>query len=158
MPNYTPPNAPTFQETTNETKTFVHIRGDFLRKGEEAQPGALSVLHPFKPRSARPDRLDLARWLVDPANPLTSRGGGESPLATSVRSRAGQYSRRFRRPRRSALAPAIARLAGRDLPVVRRPSMLPAPLSGWLRLEPQGLDPTDRTSATYRQASRGRRN
>ncbi len=73
MPSSTPPNAPTFQETTNETKTFVHIRGDFLRKGEEAQPGALSALHRFQPRSARPDRLDLARWLVEPANPLTSR-------------------------------------------------------------------------------------
>jgi hypothetical protein len=54
-------------------KTFVHVRGDFLREGEEARPGVLSVLHPFKPRGANPDRLDLANWLVDPANPLTSR-------------------------------------------------------------------------------------
>ena len=37
------------------------------------RPATLAVLHPFKPRHERPDRLDLAHWLVDPANPLTSR-------------------------------------------------------------------------------------
>jgi len=75
--------AQTFTECKDAVKTFVHIRGDFLRPGDEVQPGILSALHPFKPRSptaqnctnnnAQPDRLDLARWLVDPANPLTSR-------------------------------------------------------------------------------------
>jgi hypothetical protein len=70
------PKAP---ETTaailvaEERKTHVHIRGDFLRPGDEVQPGTLSVLHPFRPRGERPDRLDLAHWLVDPANPLTAR-------------------------------------------------------------------------------------
>ena len=54
-------------------KTHIHIRGDFLRKGDEVGPATLAVLHPFKPRGAHPDRLDLARWLVDPANPLTAR-------------------------------------------------------------------------------------
>src|SRR5204863_2887705 len=62
-----------FRENTNTPKTFVHVRGDFLRRGDEVQPGTLSVLHCFKPRGETPDRLDLARWIVDPANPLTSR-------------------------------------------------------------------------------------
>ncbi len=53
--------------------TQVHIRGDFLRKGEEVRPATFAVLNPLKPRSETPDRLDLARWLVDPANPLTAR-------------------------------------------------------------------------------------
>jgi hypothetical protein len=51
----------------------VHIRGDYQQPGKEVQPGVLGVLHPLHARGAKPDRLDLARWLVDPANPLTAR-------------------------------------------------------------------------------------
>jgi hypothetical protein len=54
-------------------KTNIHIRGDFLQKGEEVQPGTPAFLPPMKPRGEAPDRLDLAHWLVDPANPLTAR-------------------------------------------------------------------------------------
>jgi len=54
-------------------KTHIHVRGDFLRKGEEVQPHTLAVLHPFRRTTASANRLDLARWLVDPANPLTAR-------------------------------------------------------------------------------------
>src|SRR5205085_1413965 len=72
-PAYVQPQAQGFQQATNCVKTFIHVRGDFLRKGDEVRPGVLSALHPFKPAKEIPDRLDLARWLVDPANPLTSR-------------------------------------------------------------------------------------
>ena len=54
-------------------KTHVHVRGDFLRKGDEVEPATLAVLHPLRAQSATPDRLDLAQWLFDPANPLTGR-------------------------------------------------------------------------------------
>jgi hypothetical protein len=54
-------------------KTNIHIRGDFLQKGDEVQPGTPAFLPPLQPRGEVPDRLDLARWLVDPANPLTAR-------------------------------------------------------------------------------------
>ncbi|MSU72168.1 MAG: DUF1553 domain-containing protein [Opitutus sp.] len=57
----------------NERKTHIHIRGDYQQPGGEVEPGTLEVLHPFHPRGKKPDRLDLARWLVDPANPLTAR-------------------------------------------------------------------------------------
>ncbi len=56
--------------------THIHIRGDFLRKGDAVDPGTPAVLATavsFQPRSAKPDRLDLARWIVSPANPLTPR-------------------------------------------------------------------------------------
>jgi hypothetical protein len=63
-------------------KTNVFIRGDFLRPGAEVSAGTPTVL-PAAGRPAPavapafagrgPTRLDLANWLVDPANPLTAR-------------------------------------------------------------------------------------
>ncbi|MDB6032895.1 MAG: hypothetical protein JWM16_3233 [Verrucomicrobiales bacterium] len=73
MPSYREPLAQSFVEGTNNRPTFVHVRGDFLRPGEQVQPGVFGALHPFKPRCQKPDRLDLAKWIVDPANPLASR-------------------------------------------------------------------------------------
>jgi hypothetical protein len=52
--------------------THVLIRGDFLRPGVEVTAGTPAILPPL-PRSKRPTRLDLARWLVTPDHPLTSR-------------------------------------------------------------------------------------
>ena len=57
----------------DDRETHIHVRGDFLRKGDGVEPATLAVLHPLRTRSAKPDRLDLARWLFDPANPLTGR-------------------------------------------------------------------------------------
>jgi len=53
--------------------THIHIRGDFLQKGDEVQPGTPAFLPPLKPRAPKPDRLDLARWLVSAENPLAPR-------------------------------------------------------------------------------------
>jgi hypothetical protein len=52
-------------------KTNVFIKGDFTRPGDEVTPGVPAVLNPLK--VANPTRLDLARWITDPANPLTAR-------------------------------------------------------------------------------------
>ncbi|MBU6400555.1 MAG: DUF1549 domain-containing protein [Verrucomicrobia bacterium] len=65
--------AQAIEERAVPRVTHVHVRGNFLDPGPVVTPGTLSVLNPFQPRGARPDRLDLARWLVDPANPLTAR-------------------------------------------------------------------------------------
>jgi hypothetical protein len=54
-------------------KTHVQRRGDFLDLGEEVTPGVPTVLHALKSELSQPTRLDFARWLVDPANPLTPR-------------------------------------------------------------------------------------
>lgn len=67
------PSAQMLAEDTKPRATHIMIKGDFLRPGEEVTSATLSVLHPLKPRSAKPDRLDLAKWLVDPTNPLTAR-------------------------------------------------------------------------------------
>ena len=54
--------------------TRIHIGGDFTRKGDEVGPDVPSVLPPITSReSTKRDRLDFAKWLVDPANPLTAR-------------------------------------------------------------------------------------
>ena len=54
-------------------ESFVHLRGDYRQRGEPVEPGTPAVLPAMTPRASRADRLDLARWLVDPANPLTPR-------------------------------------------------------------------------------------
>jgi len=65
----TPSKAPTL--ALGPTKpTHVMIRGDFLRKGVEVNPGAPAV---FGATQQAANRMDLAKWIVEPANPLTRR-------------------------------------------------------------------------------------
>ena len=66
-------NAQIIVENPNPPKTNIHIRGDFLRKGEEVEPHVPAVLSPLEPRTENQNRMDLARWLVRPDHPLTSR-------------------------------------------------------------------------------------
>lgn len=51
----------------------IHIRGNFLDKGDPVQPSTPEFLPPLKSRGKTPDRLDFANWLVDSSNPLTAR-------------------------------------------------------------------------------------
>jgi hypothetical protein len=67
------PTALVMQELAAPRRTHVHVRGSFLNPGQEVEPGVPGVLNPLRSSGARPTRLDLARWLVDPANPLTAR-------------------------------------------------------------------------------------
>jgi len=52
--------------------TFVLLRGQYDQPGERVLPDVPALLPALPPESRR-DRLTLARWLVDPAHPLTSR-------------------------------------------------------------------------------------
>jgi Protein of unknown function (DUF1553) len=61
------------KELPQPRKTTVFIKGDFTRPAEEVSPGTPKVLHPLECSSERPNRLDLARWIVSPKNPLTAR-------------------------------------------------------------------------------------
>ncbi|MCE9524969.1 MAG: PSD1 and planctomycete cytochrome C domain-containing protein [Planctomycetales bacterium] len=49
--------------------TNIHLRGDFLAKGDPVEAKTIAVL----PGSAGSNRMELARWLVSPTNPLPAR-------------------------------------------------------------------------------------
>ena len=59
------------RELPRPRESYVQLGGDFTRKGVSVQPAVPAVL-PQLPESAK-TRLDLAKWLVDSQNPLTSR-------------------------------------------------------------------------------------
>src|SRR5205085_1538694 len=52
--------------------TTIHIRGNFLDKGEAVQPG-LPAAFPLPSKGEPMNRLTLAKWLVSLENPLTAR-------------------------------------------------------------------------------------
>ena len=64
--------AQTMAESVTPPKSHVLIRGDFKNPGVEVEPGPPAILIGAKP-GGYPSRLDLARWLVSPGNPLTAR-------------------------------------------------------------------------------------
>ena len=62
------------REAAKPRRTYLHIKGDFTRDGGEVKAHFPAALHPLKAGAGRePNRLDLARWLVDDASPLTAR-------------------------------------------------------------------------------------
>ena len=67
------PTTMILRERKKPRETFIHIRGDFLRKGARVRPGVPEVLPPMKTAAADGTRLDLANWLFDPKHPLTAR-------------------------------------------------------------------------------------
>ncbi len=54
--------------------TKVQQRGSYLSTGDEVSAGVPAAFHDLRVASgSRPDRMTLARWLVDEDNPLTAR-------------------------------------------------------------------------------------
>lgn len=50
---------------------YIFERGDYRQRGPAVQPSTPAAMHPMP--SGPSNRLTLARWLVDPANPLVAR-------------------------------------------------------------------------------------
>jgi hypothetical protein len=61
------------KELPEPRQAYIHLGGDFTRKGAPVSPGVPAVLPPLSMDSSRPHRLDFARWLVNKKNPLTAR-------------------------------------------------------------------------------------
>ncbi len=59
-------------ERNEPPHAHVLNRGEYASKGEKVGAGTPGSLHPF-PKDAPLNRLGLAQWLVDPANPLMAR-------------------------------------------------------------------------------------
>jgi mono/diheme cytochrome c family protein len=60
------------KELPKPRTTHILIRGSYTNKGPVVTPGVPAKLHPLAPRQPL-NRLALARWLVDPNNPLVGR-------------------------------------------------------------------------------------
>ena len=60
------------KEMAKPRDTFIHLAGEFTRKGARVQADTPSVLHPMQ-RKDNSNRIDLSKWLFDKNNPLTSR-------------------------------------------------------------------------------------
>lgn len=61
------------REQSEARETHRLTQGDFTRPAEKVAPGVPAVLPGMAVVGSAPTRMDLARWLIDPANPLTAR-------------------------------------------------------------------------------------
>jgi hypothetical protein len=65
------PTVMVMEEMPSPRASFVLIRGEYDKKGAKVPPAVPAALPPL-PKVPN-NRLGLAKWLVDPANPLTAR-------------------------------------------------------------------------------------
>ncbi|MCH2136588.1 MAG: DUF1553 domain-containing protein [Phycisphaerales bacterium] len=65
------PQIMTMRDSVEPKQAYLLERGRYDARGEPVDPGMPALLG--MPEHAAHDRLDLARWVVDPSNPLTAR-------------------------------------------------------------------------------------
>ena len=66
------PTVMVMEEAEEPRQTFLLKRGEYDKPGEKVSRGVPAIFPPLPP-GAPNNRLGLARWLVDPSNPLTAR-------------------------------------------------------------------------------------
>jgi hypothetical protein len=66
------PSTLVMEEMPQPRETHVLIRGQYDQPGQKVEAGTPTALSSW-PETAPKNRLGLARWLMDPANPLTAR-------------------------------------------------------------------------------------
>ncbi len=63
-----------FKDLDKPREAFVMLRGQYDKPGEKVEPNVPAIFPPLpKSENLRPNRLDLARWLMSPEHPLTAR-------------------------------------------------------------------------------------
>ena len=70
--NASVPATMVMEEMPKPRATHILVRGDWQKKGAKVTPATPASLPPM-PEGAPPNRLGLAKWLVMPTHPLTSR-------------------------------------------------------------------------------------
>ncbi len=66
------PSVRVMEDMEDPRPTHVLVRGDYRNRGERVDAGVPAFLPPL-PEEEKPNRLTLAKWLVDPNHPLVSR-------------------------------------------------------------------------------------
>jgi hypothetical protein len=67
------PGTFVFRDEEKPRDTFIAMRGAYNKLGDKVDPTTPAAFHPLKKSGARATRLDLAKWLVAPENPMTAR-------------------------------------------------------------------------------------
>ncbi|HEY1186877.1 MAG TPA: PSD1 and planctomycete cytochrome C domain-containing protein [Gemmata sp.] len=69
------PGTMVFRDLPVPRDSFVMLRGQYDKKGDKVAPGVPAALPPLKlsDPAKRATRLDLARWITAPENPLAAR-------------------------------------------------------------------------------------
>jgi len=133
------PTAMVMAEMKKPRDTFVLGRGQYDNPGEKVTPGVPGFLPPMPP-GLPPNRLGLAKWLVDPGNPLTARvavnRAWQSAFGTGIVKTAEDFGTQGEPPSHPELLDWLA------TEFVR---------TGW---DVKRLERLIVTSATYRQSSR----
>ena len=66
------PTVMVMEDMPKPRETHILLRGSYDQPGESVSPGVPAIL-PRMPEDLPRNRLGLARWIVDPSNPLTAR-------------------------------------------------------------------------------------
>ncbi len=67
------PSTFVFRDLAKPRESYVMIRGEYNKPGEKVEPDTFAILPPLRKTGERATRMDLAKWLVAPENPLTAR-------------------------------------------------------------------------------------
>jgi hypothetical protein len=67
------PGTFVFRDAETPRETFIAMRGAYNKLGDKVEPNTPAAFHPRKKSGTRATRLDLAKWLVAPENPMTAR-------------------------------------------------------------------------------------